>query len=244
MEPLRINWGGYMEQDTPLLVLENLSIGYNAVLASGINASIHAGEVIAVLGPSGIGKTTLVRTIAGLVEPIDGRVELRVDKRGGLGYIPQKLGLVRHASVYHNVNLGARASLPVLKGGSDERKKRVNSALSALGIEEKTTEPVRRLSGGQLRRVATARALAQRPSLLLADEFLSELDHNTVDVVIAAVKELLDAGTSIIMVEHHEENVTLLATRVWIIEDEKLHDFSIDEWKTIQVGHLPGGEEE
>lgn len=244
MEPLRINWGGYMEQDTPLLVLENLSIGYNAVLASGISASIHAGEVIAVLGPSGIGKTTLVRTIAGLVEPIDGRVELRVDKRGGLGYIPQKLGLVRHASVYHNVNLGARASLPVLKGGSDERKKRVNSALSALGIEEKTTEPVRRLSGGQLRRVATARALAQRPSLLLADEFLSELDHNTVDVVIAAVKELLDAGTSIIMVEHHEENVTLLATRVWIIEDEKLHDFSIDEWKTIQVGHLPGGEEE
>ena len=205
MEPLRINWGGYMEQDTPLLVLENLSIGYNAVLASGISASIHAGEVIAVLGPSGIGKTTLVRTIAGLVEPIDGRVELRVDKRGGLGYIPQKLGLVRHASVYHNVNLGARASLPVLKGGSDERKKRVNSALSALGIEEKTTEPVRRLSGGQLRRVATARALAQRPSLLLADEFLSELDHNTVDVVIAAVKELLDAGTSIIMVEHHEE---------------------------------------
>ena len=135
-----------MEQDTPLLVLENLSIGYNAVLASGISASIHAGEVIAVLGPSGIGKTTLVRTIAGLVEPIDGRVELRVDKRGGLGTSP-KLGLVRHASVYHNVNLGARASLPVLKGGSDERKKRVNSALSALGIEEKTTEPVRRLSG-------------------------------------------------------------------------------------------------
>lgn len=237
-----------MKQDTPLLVLENLSIGYNAVLASEINASIHAGEVIAVLGPSGIGKTTLVRTIAGLVEPIDGKVELHVDKRGGLGYIPQKLGLVRHASVYHNVNLGARASLPVLNGGSEERKKRVNSALVALGIEEKTTEPVRRLSGGQLRRVATARALAQQPSLLLADEFLSELDHNTVDVVVAAVKNLLDAGTSMIMVEHHEENVSLLATRVWVIEDEKFHDFSIDEWKAktslvIDKARF-GGEEE
>ena len=220
-----------MGQDRPLLVLENLSIGYNAVLASEISARINAGEVIAVLGPSGVGKTTLVRTIAGLIEPIGGRVDLHVDRRGGLGYIPQKLGLVRHASVYHNVNLGARASLPVLQGGSEERKKRVNSALIALGIEEKTTEPVRRLSGGQLRRVATARALAQRPGLLLADEFLSELDHNTVDVVIAAVKEMLDAGTSMVMVEHHEENVALLATRVWLIEDEKFYDFSIDEWR-------------
>ena len=220
-----------MGQDRPLLVLENLSIGYNAVLASDISARINSGEVIAVLGPSGVGKTTLVRTIAGLIEPIGGRVELHVDRRGGLGYIPQKLGLVRHASVYHNVNLGARASLPVLQGDSEERKKRVNSALIALGIEEKTTEPVRRLSGGQLRRVATARALAQRPSLLLADEFLSELDHNTVDVVIAAVKEMLDAGTSMVMVEHHEENVALLATRVWLIEDEKFYDFSIDEWR-------------
>ena len=220
-----------MGQDRPLLVLENLSIGYNAVLASDISARINSGEVIAVLGPSGVGKTTLVRTIAGLIEPIDGRVDLHVDRRGGLGYIPQKLGLVRHASVYHNVNLGARASLPVLQGDSMERKKRVNSALIALGIEEKTAEPVRRLSGGQLRRVATARALAQRPSLLLADEFLSELDHNTVDVVIAAVKEMLDAGTSMIMVEHHEENVALLATRVWLIEDEKFYDFSIDEWR-------------
>ena len=220
-----------MGQDRPLLVLENLSIGYNAVLASEISASINAGEVIAVLGPSGVGKTTLVRTIAGLIEPIDGRVDQHVDRRGGLGYIPQKLGLVRHASVYHNVNLGARASLPVLQGDSMERKKRVNSALIALGIEEKTAEPVRRLSGGQLRRVATARALAQRPSLLLADEFLSELDHNTVDVVIAAVKEMLDAGTSMVMVEHHEENVALLATRVWLIEDEKFYDFSIDEWR-------------
>ncbi len=213
------------------MVLEDISIGYNTVLASEISARVHPGEVIAVLGPSGIGKTTLIRTIAGLVEPIDGDVELNVEKRGGLGYIPQKLGLVRHASVYHNVNLGARASLPVIKGGSEERKKRVNSALVALNIEEKTTEPVRRLSGGQLRRVATARALAQRPKLLLADEFLSELDHNTVDVVIDAVKELLDAGASIIMVEHHEENVELLATRVWLIEGEKLLDYSIEEWR-------------
>ena len=107
-----------------------------------------------------------------------------------------------------------------------------------MGLEEKTNEPVRRLSGGQLRRVATARALAQRPKLLLADESLSELDHATVEVVLDAVKNLLDDGTSIIMVEHHEENVELLATRIWLIEDETFSDMTIEEWRNR------GGEDE
>ena len=86
-------------------------------------------------GPSGIGKTTLVRTIAGLVRPRQGSFELHLPSQGGLGYIPQRLGLVRHASVYHNVNLGARASLPLLKGKREERNERVISAVSALGLK-------------------------------------------------------------------------------------------------------------
>ena len=103
--------------------------------------------------------------------------------------------------------------------------------VKALGIEDKLKEPVRRLSGGQLRRVATARALAQRPQLLLADEFLSELDHQNVEIVIEAVQQLLEDGTSIIMVEHHEENVRLFATRIWVILNNQLHDYSLEEWE-------------
>ena len=227
-----------MQQNEPLLEINNLSIGFNSALVTDIIARVLPGEIIAVLGPSGIGKTTLIRTIAGLIQPLEGQINLSIPKQGGMGYIPQRLGLVRHASVHHNVNLGARASLPILKGGSQEREKRVHEAIKAMGLEEKTNEPVRRLSGGQLRRVATARALAQRPKLLLADEFLSELDHSTVEVVLDAVKNLLDDGTSIIMVEHHEENVELLATRIWLIEDETFSDMTIEEWRNL------GGEEE
>ena len=227
-----------MQQNEPLLEIKNLSIGFNSALVTDIIARVLPGEIIAVLGPSGIGKTTLIRTIAGLIQPLEGQINLSIPKQGGMGYIPQRLGLVRHASVHHNVNLGARASLPILKGGSQEREKRVHEAIKAMGLEEKTNEPVRRLSGGQLRRVATARALAQRPKLLLADEFLSELDHSTVEVVLDAVKNLLDDGTSIIMVEHHEENVELLATRIWLIEDETFSDMTIEEWRNL------GGEEE
>ena len=214
-----------------LLKLSNLNVGFSEDLVQDVSLEVRSGEIIAVLGQSGIGKTTLIRTIAGLVQPRQGSVELNLPEHGGLGYIPQRLGLVRHASVYHNVNLGARASLPWIKGSREERARRVTSAIAAMGLEEKTREPIRRLSGGQLRRVATARALAQQPTLLLADEFLSELDHTTVDVVVDAVKTLTDEGHSLVMVEHHEENVEMIATRIWLIEDQQLIDMTIDEWR-------------
>ncbi len=214
-----------------LLKLSDLNVGFNEDLVQNVSLEVRSGEIIAVLGQSGIGKTTLIRTIAGLLRPRQGSVELQLPEHGGLGYIPQRLGLVRHASVYHNVNLGARASLPWYKGKREERARRVSSAISAMGLDEKVREPIRRLSGGQLRRVATARALAQQPTLLLADEFLSELDHTTVDVVVDAVKTLTDAGNSLIMVEHHEENVEMIATRIWLIENQQLLDMTIDEWR-------------
>ena len=213
-----------------LLKLSNLNVGFSEDLVQDVSLEVRSGEIIAVLGQSGIGKTTLIRTIAGLVQPRQGSVELNLPEHGGLGYIPQRLGLVRHASVYHNVNLGARASLPWFKGNREERARRVTSAIAAMGLEEKTLEPIRRLSGGQLRRVATARALVQQPKLLLADEFLSELDHTTVDVVVDAVKTLTDDGHSLVMVEHHEENVEMIATRIWLIENQQLIDMTIDEW--------------
>ena len=214
-----------------LLKLSNLNVGFSEDLVQDVSLEVRSGEIIAVLGQSGIGKTTLIRTIAGLVQPRQGSVELKLPEHGGLGYIPQRLGLVRHASVYHNVSLGARASLPWFKGNREERARRVTSAIAAMGLEEKTREPIRRLSGGQLRRVATARALAQQPKLLLADEFLSELDHMTVDVVVDAVKTLTDDGHSLVMVEHHEENVEMIATRIWLIENQQLIDMTIDEWR-------------
>ena len=214
-----------------LLKLSNLNVGFSEDLVQDVSLEVRSGEIIAVLGQSGIGKTTLIRTIAGLVQPRQGSVELKLPEHGGLGYIPQRLGLVRHASVYHNVSLGARASLPWFKGNREERARRVTSAIAAMGLEKKTREPIRRLSGGQLRRVATARALAQQPKLLLADEFLSELDHTTVDVVVDAVKTLTDDGHSLVMVEHHEENVEMIATRIWLIENQQLIDMTIDEWR-------------
>ncbi|MDP6864150.1 MAG: ATP-binding cassette domain-containing protein [Candidatus Poseidoniaceae archaeon] len=206
-----------------LVTLKDLCVGYDTPLISGINLKVGKGEVIAVLGPSGLGKTTLLRTIAGLVAPIDGEVEVNVPNRGGLGYIPQRLGLVRHSSVWTNVSLGAKVT--GLK--HHDRERRVAEAIEKMGLQDKITEPVRRLSGGQQRRVATARTIAQRPRLILADEFLGELDDENANQVLIAVLELVEQGSTLIMVEHHEERAIEIADRVWRITDGELVEESV-----------------
>ncbi|HJL97801.1 MAG TPA: ATP-binding cassette domain-containing protein [Candidatus Poseidoniaceae archaeon] len=223
-----------------ILSLKNLSVGYDEPLISNINVEVLPGEVIAILGTSGIGKTTLLRTISGLVRPLSGSFDLNINKRGGLGYIPQRLGLVRHATVAHNVSLGARVNIGFSRNMWKERSERTMQALEMLGIAEKANEPVRRLSGGQQRRVATARSLAQRPQLLLADEFLGELDNLNVEIVFASVDQLVAEGTAVIMVEHHDDNALKFASRIWNLKDGVLHDMTIEEWKQ----QPRGGEEE
>jgi ABC-type lipoprotein export system ATPase subunit len=145
-----------------------------------------------------------------------------VNRRGGLGYIPQRLGLVRHSSVWTNVGLGAK----VTRLNRTQRDDIIAQSIKKMSLEDKITEPVRRLSGGQQRRVATARTLAQNPPLILADEFLGELDDENVELVMAAVLDLVKKGSTLIMVEHHEERAIEVADRIWRIIDNRLEEES------------------
>ncbi|MGY8702475.1 MAG: ATP-binding cassette domain-containing protein [Candidatus Poseidoniales archaeon] len=212
-----------------LAKLDHLTVGYDKPLISDLTTTIKSGEIIAILGPSGIGKTTLIRTIAGLIAPLKGSVEVLVPKRGGLGYIPQRLGLVRHMSVKANVELGARCRTsiwyPAFAPLPKHLRNEVKEAIEKLGILEHLNDPVRILSGGQQRRVATARALAQKPQIILADEFLGELDDDNVEIVLRIVKQLVrQQGCALVMVEHHEEVARSIADRIWLIEDGKLKE--------------------
>lgn len=225
--------------------LEGVTIGYDekAPLAKIPSLRIKNGEILAIAGPSGIGKSTLLKTIAGLVPPLAGKIEVCGARapskpyRGQLGYIPQRLGLIRHASVFHNVLIGSRARFcgPIDLFASKEAKEWAKRSIIQMGLGDKTWEPIRRLSGGQQRRVATARTLAQRPNLILADEFLSELDEETMlNVIQAVVDYSREEAAAIVLIEHDIGRARRIADRLVVMDDGRLNPF-LSETKTLEV---------
>ena len=222
--------------DSIVVDIDELTIGYSKQnpLVEIPRLEISSGEIIAITGPSGVGKTTLIRTISGLVRPLKGKVSLFGQpfgvrpKRGSLGYIPQRLGLVRHASVFHNVMLGARAgnSSPYSIFPNSKIRDSCLDSIHRMGLSEKLYEPIRRLSGGQQRRVAIARAMAQSPKIILADEFLSELDEKTLEMVKTEVVEFVrNESSTLIVVEHDVSRARSIADRMLVIDDGRVNPF-------------------
>lgn len=107
-----------------------------------------------------------------------------------------------------------------------QRRQRSTEAIDIMGLSEKSTEPIRRLSGGQQRRVATARTLAQRPKLILADEFLSELDEETLNSVLEAVTNYVrESKAALIVVEHDISRAKMMADKLLVIDDGRINPF-------------------
>ena len=179
---------------------------------NAVSLEVAAGEYVAVVGDSGIGKSTLLNVIAGL-EPFDsGKVffgnsdlgalsdnDLALLRRDHFGFVFQAFHVLPHLTVEENV------ALPLVLRGMEQRKK-ARDLIAAVGLEGREASPPRELSGGELQRVAIARALVGEPRLVLADEPTGNLDPDTARQVLALLKaQVKERGAAAILATHSRE---------------------------------------
>jgi putative ABC transport system ATP-binding protein len=204
-----------------LLEITSLAKRYGeSPVFAGVDLAIAAGEFVAVLGESGVGKSTLLNCIAGLDRIDAGSVRLdgtdihglaepaqAVFRRDHLGFVFQAFHVLPHLSV------GANVGLPLLlQGNADDA--RVASVLAAVGLAGFETRLPQTLSGGQLQRVAIARALVHRPQLILADEPTGNLDPATADRVMTLLAEQVRAQRAACLLATHSRAAAARADRV------------------------------
>jgi len=189
-------------------VLEGRSLRYQlgaTVVLDGVDLELAAGEKLAVVGPSGSGKTTLLALLGGLARPTAGEVRVEGAPLQGLAgpalgvaVVLQGYGLVSLLTASENVEIAVRAA-----GGSlAQARGRTAEVLAAVGLASHAGQLVDDLSGGQQQRVAVARALAQEPRILLADEPTAELDAKMRSLVLARMLEVTDRGTALVLATH------------------------------------------
>ncbi len=213
-----------------MLAVKDLSVTYqkNKVL-NGFNLNLEQGEIFALLGNSGCGKSSALRFIAGLDNADSGRVELdglELSVSGEhqitpefreVGMVFQDYALFPHMSVEKNIIFG------INNKPKSEQQARVKELLSLVGLDGIEKKYPHQLSGGEQQRVALARSLAPSPKLLLLDEPFSSLDRSHRNQLVSEVREILKKSKmTSILVTHNEDEANAFADRVGTIKNKKL----------------------
>ncbi|PSL37387.1 amino acid ABC transporter ATP-binding protein (PAAT family) [Labedella gwakjiensis] len=242
----------------PIVEIRGVSKSFgDRLILSDVDVEVARGEVVVLVGPSGAGKTTLLRTINRLEAIDEGeirvngeligqrtnargkRVELSARElarqRSNIGFVFQHFNLFPHMSVLENI---WHAVVEVKKEKKVDAIARARELLDRVGLADKADARTRSLSGGQQQRVAIARALATRPDLMLFDEPTSALDPEMVGEVLAVMRDLADAGMTMIIVSHEMGFTREVADRVIVMDGGRI----IESGEPTQVFERPAHE--
>ena len=212
-----------------MLKLKKHRLGENKVHAlKGINMELKKGEFVAFMGPSGSGKTTLLNLIGVLDKPSKGKIyvdgidltvlkekDLTKLRRSTIGFIFQFYNLIPVLSAFENVEL------PMLIAGvaTKERENRARALLEMVGLADRLHHRPDELSGGEQQRVAIVRALANKPSIVLADEPTGDLDSKTGKEVVQALRDLSNREGATVIVVTHDPIVASMTSRIFEMRD-------------------------
>ena len=217
-----------------LIEIRNLSKKFgNNVILDGVDLNINQGEVVAIIGPSGTGKSTLLRCLNLLEKPENGSVSVDgknynlttksskevLALRQETEMVFQQFNLFKHKDALDNVMEGLRV---VKKLPKAEARRIAVAELEKVGMSDRLHHYPRHLSGGQQQRVAIARALALKPKLLLMDEPTSALDPELVGEVLLTIKRAAKEGNTILLVTHEMDFVRNVANKIIFLENGKI----------------------
>jgi polar amino acid transport system ATP-binding protein len=215
----------------PRLKVVNLKKNYDTkVVLDGVDLEVFPGQIVAVIGSSGSGKSTVLRCVNLLEDILDGQIflegveisepDVNQDKvREQIGLVFQSFNLFGHLSILENITL---ALIHVKKMSKEEARQKALSWLERIGLADKADSYPDKLSGGQQQRTAIVRAVAMEPKVLLLDEVTSALDPELVGEVLALIKDLKATGTTILMATHELSFAREVADWVIFLEKGKI----------------------
>lgn len=210
-----------------IVSMKNIVKRYGSqIILDHINLDIHQGEIIGLLGPNGVGKTTLIHTLTGITPYDNGSIQLFGETKNvfsnknkqQLGLVTQELTIFEELTAKDNLDFFA--GVYGLKG--KEKKKRVEEALEFVGLSSKSGMLPKNFSGGMKRRLNIACALTHQPKLVIMDEPTVGIDPQSRNHILKTVKELRNRGTTIIYTTHYMAEIEEIATRVMIMDQGQI----------------------